>query len=84
MHCRVYLFLLTEFSHLQKLTFLFQQHWSQHGERRRAQCGSENANCCCSQELKEVKGHILAIFGSCFDFSDHSEEILRVSDGREP
>ena len=43
-HCRVYLLLLTEFSHLQKLTFFFQQHWIQHGVRR-AQCGSENTNC---------------------------------------
>ena len=34
MHCRVYLLLLTEFSHLQKLTFVFQQHWSQHGLRK--------------------------------------------------
>ena len=52
---------------------------------RGAQCGSENANCCCSHELREAEGHIQTVFGSCFDFSDHSEEgMQRVSDGRKP
>ena len=35
---------------------------SRHGERRRVQCGSENANCWCSQELEEVWGHIQTAF----------------------